>query len=196
MYTKLLGPFDTFEDAREIENSTLDISTNDAEMPTEATQMHTDGGKVPQKREIQKSSRFCRSSLSSSPSETKGENLLKVQNIDKEKNQCSINQTVKNETTRSTYCTEEELSEVNSDPLLYGNFFPQDFIQKNNFEKAEDTMIDKDSLCITETKSKASSKPTITSTVVTSIPLPAGIFSNNVNDNDQLSNNENNIQRF
>ncbi|KAM0735233.1 hypothetical protein ACS0PU_011346 [Formica fusca] len=89
-YSKLLGPFDTFEEAREMENNTLDISTNDEKTLAEVTKKKNT--EVPQKRAIQKPYRFL-SSSSNSSSEEEEESQTKTKAIKKKSSQHSMNQT-------------------------------------------------------------------------------------------------------
>lgn len=58
---------DTYEEARKVENNTLDISTNDEETLAEITQKKD--SEISQKRVIQKPPRFFSSSSSNSSSE-------------------------------------------------------------------------------------------------------------------------------
>ncbi|XP_029659487.1 uncharacterized protein LOC115233301 [Formica exsecta] len=89
-YSKLLGPFDTFEEAREMENNTLDISTNDEKTLAEVTKKKNT--EVSQKRAIQKPYRFP-SSSSNSSSEEEEESQTKTKAIKKKSSQHSMNQT-------------------------------------------------------------------------------------------------------
>lgn len=77
---------DTFEDAREAENNTLDISTNDEEKLVQVTRKISN--EIPHKREIQKPFRY-RTSLSSSEGEEGSQSKMK--SIEKICSQHSMN---------------------------------------------------------------------------------------------------------
>lgn len=224
-YSKLLGPFDTFEEVREVENNTLDISTNDEKTLAEVTKKKNT--EVSQKRAIQKPYCFLSSSSNSSSKEEE-ESQTKTKAIEKKSSQHSMNQTTNknliDETAENSCnnkpptnykslnagefchmsikiwnendCTKEQIFEKD-EPLFSGDL--PHFIQKDiSLELQADILTHEDLSCITETKSKskASEKPTIKNIVVTNIPLPVGILRNKKNGNNQSWNSENNIQKL